>query len=500
MIDEVNGIVGDAAASAALHFEATLKTTIGSALSPSSQISADVFRPDVPYANATTYYNSPAGISAAGSVVPEASERSGGDTITINHSTWLLANNTDTAAPTLTADQLNTVQRTQYVDEIFRTAYQLNPAVRAIYTGYSNGIFRRLPGTMRQLAFGPYDPINRPWYKDAVQYMQTSNYTIADPYLSTSDRNWIMTFSSPVRDPVTNAFLGVSAADMEIRVVSNTLKSFSINGLTLSLFLLNTGQAVSHPQWDISTQTAFTRKDASQPPISDAIWVDIQKKREGHAVVADPTTNTAYALVWSCLTLTNGKQSQASTSTQPLPPTYVAIGTTPIADLQSPIDTLRADTRSILARTTAITAIIFAVFTALLTTLVLWTATITTRPLRNLSNESAKITQNIGTPDLFAGVCEGGVNGALGRRANGGTEETKELEERFYETIRTIREGSVKKRDANDNVFFSDGRLPKLEGDAEMSVDLLPDAPPGYHAGEGISGGPSSAGSGDLKE
>lgn len=111
LLDEVNGIVGDAvrsrdleclfpfafalngsnvelstdttehfssimqAASAALLFEATLNGTIGSVLTPITQISADVFRPDVPYGNATLFYLSPDGIAAAGSFVPPAGQR-----------------------------------------------------------------------------------------------------------------------------------------------------------------------------------------------------------------------------------------------------------------------------------------------------------------------------------------------------------------------------------------------------------------------------------------
>lgn len=223
--------------------------------------------------------------------------------------------------------------------------------------------------------------------------------------------------------------------------------------------------------------------------------------------MTDPQTNTGYAVVWKSLTLTNGKIPEPFlTPTKSLPPSYIAIGTTPIADLQAPITALRKDTKAILARTTAITAGVFITFSTLVSLLVLYTAIITTRPLKNLTKESAKITQNIGTPDLFAGVCEGstttptGGDASLYRRRlraggrGGSIEETAELETRFYEMIRTIREGSVRKRDGNENVFFADGRVPRVVEGFVMSVDLLPDVPPGYEA----VGGSRGAGVGNV--
>ncbi|KAJ3282057.1 hypothetical protein HDU76_008788 [Blyttiomyces sp. JEL0837] len=140
---------------------------------------------------------------------------------------------------------------------------------------------------------------------------------------------------------------------------------------------------------------------------------------------------------------------------------------------------------------------IFILIVATVLVLGMLVANAAVKPLSRLADETTKISNNIGTADLFAGVGRGDTLTRNGLRHRAGrVDETEELRDRFYNMVSTIREGtkvqSGTEEVSSGNVFFGNNQLPQWNANTALDsgvVDLLPDTPPSYTEFDENSGG-----------
>ncbi|KAJ3299805.1 hypothetical protein HK104_006934 [Borealophlyctis nickersoniae] len=510
LMDLSGGSVKDAVDDTRYLFESTLSGAAGSVLMPMSIATGDCFRPDLPYGNATSYFDSAAGVTSARGIIQPSGSRYAGKQISLLHSTFVIANYVGAAPPpSLSPTQQATVDLSVHVDPFFISAFELNPNALSLYVGFASGIFRRFPGTGDQTASSPYDPVNRPWYRDAASH-PSSNYTVTEPYRGASTGSWMITLSSRVLNPTNNAFVGVSGIDFAISSLKTLLDSFSTvnSSLTLSIFSLATGAAIAAPSWDLSKweqdpstrERPFTYKDMTTPSLSDDVWNRMKNDPlSGEMVIADSGGKGRYLVTWQALRITDGKVVSGSSS-------WVVVGIASLAEIETPVAEVEKETNATLYRFLGVSVGIFAAILAIVLGLVLVMANATVKPLIRLSKESAKISNNIGNKDLFEGVSNGasldrdageGLRQRLGR-----IDETESLQRRFYEMVRTIREGSTQPAEiANSNAFYQNTAIPTWNSSAQPSrvVELLPDEPPAfaeiYPIAPAVPGAPAGTGS-----
>ncbi|KAJ1554613.1 hypothetical protein HK096_002736, partial [Nowakowskiella sp. JEL0078] len=472
-------------------FEQQVRRTIESGLYPFSQATEDTFRSDQPFGNQTSYFDSPDGVVAANAITPTFGERYAGKLISLNHSTYLLAGYTGTAPPTLNADQQNTVDLTANVDPFFRPSYSLNSDVLSCYIAFDNGIMRNYPGSNgdRVRQFGAYDARQRSWYRDAKSYTSMSSrhvanatYVISDPYQDFQGRGYIVTISTTITNTGalvngnTNAAqteIGVAAINMFVNTVSQHVNKTAVKNSRTSLYVASNGIALSNPNWDPVTselQRNFRYNDSVLPSIITSLQSSVSKNSTFTERYTDPAGTGDYLVVAKYLALTNGKTSSTN-------PYFVAISTFPMNVVDMPLQTVVQSMMSTLGIFIGVSLAIFIGVLLIVLLLVVTLANASVKPLVKLSEESAKISNNIGTSDLFNGVTR--VKSQYGLNS---VDETEELQRQFYEMVSKVKEASAKSQATTENVFFGDRSIPEWDPkkNSKSVVNSLPDLPPNY--------------------
>ncbi|KAI8813223.1 hypothetical protein BJ742DRAFT_475654 [Cladochytrium replicatum] len=468
-----------------------LRRAIESSLYPVATSAQDSFRADFPFAASASYFDSPAGVAVAGSIVPTAGQRYETKTISLQHSTWLLAGTTSTdVAPTLSAAQQTTLDRTTAVDPAFRTSFAADHDLLSIYIGFDNGVFRSFPGTAgdRVRFYGAYDHRQRSWYNDAVKIRGTSaGFVVSEPYADFQGRGYVLTISAPVEG---GGEKGVAACNVLVNSVMDRLNTTAPVGAQVSLWS-SSGNAVAHPFWNPVSWTEprnFRYNDSRLPMISDNLWNSILSSLNPSPnatfsqLYTDPITSTPYALVARRLALPTSRGTSY----------LFVLSAYPTSAIDAPV----RDTSSAMDRALALFASsslgAFLVVLALVLVLVLSLARASVRPLENLIEESKRISNNIGNKDLFDGVKEGDGQRAGGTRV----EETEELERRFFAMVEKVKEAAAKAEVVGTNPYFRNSAMPKWK-DVDGVTEMLPDAPPPSYseaaAGQNGVAGPSGS-------
>ncbi|KAI8805857.1 hypothetical protein BJ742DRAFT_741069 [Cladochytrium replicatum] len=469
-------------------FENDLNKTAHSIAMLLRRATGDMLRSDQPFATVPSFFDSPTGLQAAGPSTPSANERNAGTTISLLHSTYLIPNAQGNDAPTLTPDQTAFLESTAHLDPIFKILYKYNTEVLELYAGFTNGLFRRFPGSSTSRTKPAYDPRERPWYKSAQESPQ-SLYVVTDPYLDAFGKGWMFTVSAQVMNYSTGQFAGVVGIDVTITTLKQRLETQAVRGGSSSLYLLKSGVALSAPSWDLSKWTSespFTYKDAVSPSISADLWGRISTAKLGVStseIYSDPATSEQYLVLYKALNITNGKTA----------PSYVSLSTFPLSRINVPIQNVQSTMTRIFGMYSGISVGIFAAVVVLVLTSFAALATSATRPLVRLSEESQQISRNIGEQDLFSGV---GANGATkGKGRLGAVDETEELSKRFYDMVTSLRETEAFPKEKNP--FFQNGEMPgwNKETHPQQVVDSVPDLPPSYHSVVGGTSNGDAAGS-----
>ncbi|KAJ3120120.1 hypothetical protein HK098_004864 [Nowakowskiella sp. JEL0407] len=435
----------------------------------------DTFRSDQPLAPVASFFDSPDGIKAAG-ILNSTDPRYPSGNITLEHSTYVAPNYLGLTPPQLDASQQRCLDATAHLDVFFRNVFKLNPALVASYCGFDNGLHRTYPGTgfSRQVA---YDPRGRDWYKDAFSN-PTSNYVVSDPYQDKFGRGWVYSISAIITNTTSTQPVGVAGVDVLISTLKSQLEEISkgFNG-TNSLYLDN-GITFSTPSWDLTkwTSTSPARyENSTNPVISKDLWdkMLLTKSQPGKAEVnlnyEDPQTKDRYLLVYMTLNVTNGRGGR-----------YIALSTFPLANINRPVQTVEDKMTRLLGTFSGISLAIFFAVLAIVMFSITSLASAFAAPLVRLSEESKKISNNIGSDDLTADVRVGSLP-----RGRIRVKETDELTSRFYEMIKSLRESSSSSDVQTGNAFFNNADLQGLN--LEDFEPPISGSPPNYSASSAAS-------------
>ncbi|KAJ1548012.1 hypothetical protein HK096_007194 [Nowakowskiella sp. JEL0078] len=437
----------------------------------------DTFRVDQPLASVTSYFANENGLNAAGINIPSrgsTDSRHLGESISLAHSTFMIANYSDNATPTLDSNFQTFVDATSHLDIFFRNIYSIFPETISIYSGFSNGIFRTFPG----IKIGKYDPTHRPWYLDAINNPK-SPFVITDPYNDAFGQGWMITFSSIIRNTSSGEQIGVAGADVTISTLRSKLQELSVQNGTLSLYLL-TGQALSTPNWDLDpSKPSPSYKDAVYPTISEDLWNQMIKNtvtgKANSINYFDPKSNSSeqYLLTYMTLNITNGKSKFS----------YLAFAAFPKSKISYSIQDVRSNMQTILGIFGGISVAIFFVIVAIVVTSVIALASAAAKPLVNLSQVSENISKNLVKEDIFEGIEM--KNAGVRNRRFMVVDETERLSTKFYDMIKTLRDSGTTNSGTvaqEGNIFFNNQNLPPWNAASQPDsvVNSVPDIPPSY--------------------
>nr|WP_096202494.1 methyl-accepting chemotaxis protein [Bacillus sp. FJAT-45350] len=92
---------------------------------------------------------------------------------------------------------------------------------------------------------GDYDPTTRPWYIDAIQNPNEVIFT--EPYIDSSNGEYVLTVAKAIIDPQTNQTLGVVANDLSLDSLEQIISETFVGYDGYSILLDKQGVALVHP-------------------------------------------------------------------------------------------------------------------------------------------------------------------------------------------------------------------------------------------------------------
>ncbi|KAJ3110189.1 hypothetical protein HK100_003125 [Physocladia obscura] len=454
-----------------------------------SNSAGDTFRLDYSSGPVASYYGADQYLANA-SVLPSSDVRYPAVLVSLSHSAWIVADNIATTAPTLTTDQIATEAATAHVDIFLRPLYALNTAIHSFELGFENGFFRTYPGLGNILSQGAYDATARPWYILGKNNQATSmSVSISAPFLNAFGYGWIISTVKPIYSTADGLFIGVVGITSELKEFSKILSSRKMSSQVDVYTADSFGYTIASTTVNfsnIATSVPYSFLNASTPSLSTDFWqntivpslsasINTQSSSFQSAEYQDPHTGEWFLILWK--TLASYANDQATVTQTP---SWVAIASTPLAQLTISVDASTQNLRSTLPLSAGISVAVFFAVPFLILILGWVFINQISKPLANLSSISSKISNNIGGSDLFEGV------GSLSRAPAGGVDETDALQASFYSMVQTIREGSVvKKKNVEGfgaNLFQEGEAIPGWDLGMENRevIDLLPDSPPEY--------------------
>lgn len=207
--------------------------------------------------------------------------------VSLGASSYYFPNTTPLNISTFTQSQIETVNRTSYMDEYTITNYQTNDKFVSGYVGMTNGMFRRYAGKST-LSADPerlYDPRLRGWY---VSAMQKPNQTvISDPYQDFFTKQWMITFAHTI-----NSTLGVAGGDMLIVDIQKQIEDVTILKSGRMILIQDNGIVVSDKLLNLSSRiTPYTYNDIKYPSVSLKNWNDMRGIQKGNSKTLEITEN-----------------------------------------------------------------------------------------------------------------------------------------------------------------------------------------------------------------
>ncbi|KAI8611470.1 hypothetical protein BC830DRAFT_653592 [Chytriomyces sp. MP71] len=335
--------------------------------------------------------------------------------VSLSHSAWALANNIDTTPPTPNGDQARTQQATSKADPFLRTLYAFDSTIHSFDVGFSNGFFRTYPGQGEVFSQGPYDPTTRPWYTAGANNRKSnSSRAITAPFLSAFGYGWIMGISKAVFGTEDGRFVGVVEIPTQLKEFSKILKSVESAGPVDVYTADMNGYLIASTSVDFTNTSAsapYSFLNSTNPTLITDFWantvlptltatiINTDTASFGSAQYQDPVTGARFMILWKTLTTTVSDAAADSNK-----PCYVALTSVPLATLTDPVSAATAALRYTLPTSAGLSLAAFAATLTLLLLLVVHFGRKLTRPLEQLTLQSAIISNNIGAPDLFAGV------------------------------------------------------------------------------------------------
>ncbi|MBN2898817.1 MAG: methyl-accepting chemotaxis protein [Clostridia bacterium] len=115
------------------------------------------------------------------------------------------------------------------------------PDVQNIYIGYANKEFIIYPAVDLP---ADYDPTTRPWYQDA---MNANELIWTDPYPNATDDSTVITAAIPVFSKYSNKMVGVLAADINLKTMSDELAQIKVGETGSAAIVSAQGVTLLHP-------------------------------------------------------------------------------------------------------------------------------------------------------------------------------------------------------------------------------------------------------------
>ncbi|KAJ3013459.1 UNVERIFIED_CONTAM: hypothetical protein HDU68_000693 [Siphonaria sp. JEL0065] len=491
-----NALASSIVSNSAQLFEDVLNNIL-TGVTTTAVATGDTFRADYTTGPELSFYGMPSYLDKP-VVQPATAKQFPGMTISKTHSVWILADSVSATPPALNVDQQDALNKVAHVDLFMRPIHERNQEIMSLQVGLENGLFKSYPGTGDNLSQGPYDPRTRPWYLASKKNQATnSSFTVTDPFLSAFGRGWLITTTKACYSKNDGSFIGVVAAQSQLSVFSNLLASHS-NGNSVSLFIADTSgsmlasTSISFNATDPGT-APYSYVNSSNPTISSAFWhntilpsanpsIDTQSSAYGSATYTDPVTNVPYLVLWKTLSIYNSDAAAKSKT-----PSWIAVGAVPISNIQATVAAATSNLQQSLPFSIGISVALFVGTLVTVLVLVSFFARQIVGPLAKLSDESTRVSNNIGAKDLWEGV------GSSSATVDSGVDEMNLFQESFYNMVRSVQSGRNKEmnKEMGDNSVFlvKNGELPEWEatirdfrnGESRVRrIELLPNSPPQY--------------------
>lgn len=202
-----------------------------------------------------------------------------------------------TPTQVFTTFELESVNQTVHMDDLFKTLYSNYEDLIQCYVGYeSNGMFRRYPGNLTEDR--SYDPRQRGWYTGAFGAIgDEEDFHLEKVYIDFNLKIWMKTISQYVKDYYTNEIVGVFGADITIDSLRDIVDSVSLLDSGKITIFETDGTVVADQEWDSNSQIGFTYQNLQNPSIPDTIWNDIMSTEVGETKTVeftDPTSGDQY--------------------------------------------------------------------------------------------------------------------------------------------------------------------------------------------------------------
>ncbi|KAJ3280741.1 hypothetical protein HDU79_011395 [Rhizoclosmatium sp. JEL0117] len=501
-----NSLASSIVSNSAQLFEDVL-TDVIYAVTVLSTATGDSFRPDYSTGQEPSFYGAPESLDNP-VVQPSNADHFPGLAISTTHSVWILAGYNETSngkftPPSLNSSTTNTLNQAAHVDTFVRPIYKLSPEVLSVQIGFEDsGLLKSFPGTGDNLNLGAYDPRTRSWYSAAVKNQATpASYAITAPYLSAFGRGWLVGTAKTFYNKVDGSLAGVATVNTKLSDLSGLLESYTYGNSNVAVFTADQNGfmlASTKTNFNIIDQGTpnYSFQNTSNPLITDGLWNQIVSSSSkdintltsnyGSTTYTDPQTGVPYLILWKTLSI-YASDSAAKSQT----PSWVAVGSVPITELQSIVDSTTSNLKKALPLSIGISFGVFAGTTLVVLLLVILFANQVVKPFQILSQESSRVSNNIGNKDLWEGVQDKNVS-------RSGVDEMDKLKDSFYEMVKRVREASLQNQaqrgDVIENKTFAKKSVGQDSIEVQSVLDLLPEHPPQYHEvfPQG-RGGPSSS-------
>ncbi len=293
----------------------------------------------------------------------------------------------------LTADMNQTIQRSAYLDLVFRPIHEQNREYVWLYVAFSNGVFRNFPGAFVDLK-REYNPPLEDWYIEAVQARGAVVYS--PPYFDIT-QGLVVSLTQAVY--VEGNLIGVVGLDFKITTIRDkVLKVNILDQGYASLFQKEDFTLLAHPEWDaenhdinqeLPTINDFETNIDGSPALSIENLQELKNKTNG--TIEFEKNGEGFILTFS----------QISTAQGPLYDFAVVVK---VAEVLASVARIQNDMNQKQSSLQRNLFLFFIFITLAILGVGLYLSNAVTKPIGKLTQAAKQITLNATKEDLFENV------------------------------------------------------------------------------------------------
>uniref|UniRef100_A0A6C0E9K1 HAMP domain-containing protein n=1 Tax=viral metagenome TaxID=1070528 RepID=A0A6C0E9K1_9ZZZZ len=302
--------------------------------------------------------------------------------VTYLHSTYNVYNKTLSDLKFL-PNSINTIiNRTASMDYTFIPSFQNNNEFLAGYFA-TDTILRYYPGAFNQMyqyRYINYQAKGDLWYEQTLANPHNLVYT--SPYYDPIAKRLMITISRTLHNVYTNDLIGAFGSDLTLDEIQSDISNLKYLGSTTIMLEVSTGLVIAVSNMKLSKLITYDK--IPNLKITQNLWINIIQNQD-RLISFDN-----YYVLSHKLESSDGN--------------YIIVTFIDKDQILNTFSTIIDKINFLVASILAIVGIVFCVILVIIVPLVFAIVYITTVPLQRLVENTSKITNNIGTGDLFKGV------------------------------------------------------------------------------------------------